>query len=223
MTDRPIPFSPDMMRAVLREIAALGTGKTQTRRIPKLRGYPGFFQFGRSDTPGYDWTFRRRDHVWEDFRHHELLPRLQYAIGDRLWVREAWKADVEWDDTPPRELDDADSVLYLADGFYAPGMWGDPFTAGKYRPPMFMPRWASRVTLIVTDVKVERVQEISVDDAIAEGRPAREEFLSGRRWFRTLWDSLNAKRGFGWDANPWVIAVTFRPVMGNIDQIGEAA
>ena len=82
-----------------------------------------------------------------------------------------------------------------------------------------MPRWASRTTLEVTDVRVQRVQEISVQDVKAEGvwwqdilwpnHNARSKFIPR---FRKLWDRINAKRGFPWDANPWVWALTFRRI-----------
>lgn len=103
-----------------------------------------------------------------------------------------------------------------------------PFTLWK--SPLFMPRWASRLTLEVTDVRVQRVQEISEEDAVAEGLPPYEygtcpyvptsgEKTAATHRFRELWDSLNAKRGYGWDENPWVVAVTFRPHHCNIDQM----
>jgi hypothetical protein len=77
-----------------------------------------------------------------------------------------------------------------------------------------MPRWASRITLDLTDVRVERVQDISEEDARAEGasygRPPYQS--SEREWFSLLWDSINAKRGYGWDVNPWVWVLSFRRV-----------
>jgi hypothetical protein len=84
------------------------------------------------------------------------------------------------------------------------------------KPSIFMPRWASRITLEITEVRVERLQEISEEDARAEGvRPVNEQVeLLGeyRIGYVKLWDSLNAKRGLGWDKNPWVWAIAFRRV-----------
>ena len=93
-----------------------------------------------------------------------------------------------------------------------------------------MPRWASRITLEITDVRVERVQDITDEDCYAEGLPEDEpsafqdaemakvaglhvpERSAERHWFRVGWDRLNARRGFGWDANPWVWVLTFRRI-----------
>ena len=75
-----------------------------------------------------------------------------------------------------------------------------------------MPRWASRILLEITAVRVERAQDISVNDARMEGSPWDEHgFRSEHRpWFIALWDSINAKRGYGWDVNPWVWVVEFK-------------
>ena len=128
--------------------------------------------------------------------------------GDLLWVRETWG------------IHDADPARawFRAD----PGVEDcvAKSTAGwKWRPSIHMPRWASRITLRLTDVRVERVQEISADDAIAEGidRPGTmNPYIDGnamvRAVFRNLWDSINAKRGYGWDVNPWVWVLVFEPV-----------
>jgi hypothetical protein len=81
-----------------------------------------------------------------------------------------------------------------------------------------MPRWASRITLEVIKVRVERVQEISESDAEAEGIafirdfPDADETLTARQLFEVLWDSINAKRGFGWSVNPWVWVLEFRRI-----------
>jgi hypothetical protein len=102
-----------------------------------------------------------------------------------------------------------------------------PSMSKKWRPSIFMPRWASRITLEVTGVKVERVQDISEDDAKAEGAIRMLNQFDGVYWthgadknayrdvrlsFFTLWDSINAKRGFGWDVNPWVWVISFRVI-----------
>lgn len=120
--------------------------------------------------------------------------------GDRLWVRETWAAT------------DNDGLgityLYKADGDDT----GNP--AIRWQPSIFMPRTASRLTLELTSVRVERLQDISASDCRAEGlRPDDELSLlwrdNIRDKYRILWNSLNAKRGYGWDVNPWVWVLAF--------------
>lgn len=213
MSDLPIPFSGPMVRAILREIEHPGTGKTQTRRA--LKPLPRRTIF-------FDPHTAERDQFQE--------PR--YHVGDRLYVREAWHAARSLDSTPPRDIPrDADIEHAATARDYA-----EIGLKGKLRPAMFLPRWASRITLIVTDVRVQRLQEISREDAIAEGlihKPGVIEpdwwvlpepfhqgtWLSPTAAFRYLWDSINDARGYGWNSNPWVAAYTFRPILGNIDQI----
>jgi hypothetical protein len=97
------------------------------------------------------------------------------------------------------------SVEYAAD-------YEDKIAFGfvKWRPSIHMPRWASRTLLEVTEVRVERVASIKWDDVIAEGCPDRGlPDNNPMDWFHELWDSINAKRGYGWDINPWVWVISF--------------
>lgn len=207
MSDLPILFSGSMVRAILLEIEQPGTGKTQTRRI--LKPLPRRTIFFDPQTAGRD-----------QFRE----PR--YHVGDRLYVREAWHAARSLDSTPPRDIPrDADIEHAATARDYA-----EIGLKGKLRPAMFLPRWASRITLIVTDVRVQRLQEISDADALAEGveqdsdgwrdyqMPATQCCPTARDSFRSLWDNLNAERA-AWESNPWVAAYSFRPIHGNIDQV----
>ena len=128
--------------------------------------------------------------------------------GDRLWVRERWAADMSFDDLPPRMLPPRGMPIY----YHATAQCMDY----KWRRSVHMPRWATRITLEITDVHVERVQDIHEEDAIAEGiDPRKLSYLSGERAvtkFSVLWNSLYAADGFGWDVNPWVWVVTFKRV-----------
>lgn len=202
MADLPITMSAPMVRAILREIEAPGTGKTQTRRI--LKPQPtGPVQYRQTLTSG----------VCVGLEHE---PRIQ--PGDRLYVREHWRAWAAFDGSPPREIPFDADIQYLADNPLSP--WDS-----RFRQAMHMPCWASRLTLIVTEVRVERLREISEADAVAEGATLgmiyERETPSHRAGFADLWNSL---RGPGaWDQNPWVMAITFRPVAGNIDSIGGEA
>ena len=82
----------------------------------------------------------------------------------------------------------------------------------SWRTPLFMPRWASRITLEITGLRVERLQDITEEDAVTEGLPPREQtgFDTARYRYHILWDSLNAKRGYAWDSNPWVWVIEFK-------------
>lgn len=224
MSDLSILFSGPMARAILREIEQPGTGKTQTRRI--LKPLPRRTIF-------FDPQTAERDQFQE--------PR--YAAGAGLYVREAWRTWAEYDDITPRDLPNNSLI-----GFEA-GQNATIMPPGRLRQGMHMPRWASRITLTVTDVRVQRLQEISEADAKAEGmwsyqttecdgdprldgnayretcwhwRRDIEEgdgYSTAKSAFQHLWDSLNVDRGHGWDANPWVAAYTFRPILGNIDEV----
>ncbi len=122
---------------------------------------------------------------------HGAEMRCPYAV-DRLWVRETWGY---WGSIQTPEW-----VIYREDGDKA-GM--------RWMSPIFMPRWASRITLEVVSVRVERLQEISDSDARAEGVLCD---LNCRRPFVNLWDFINAERGYGWDANPWVWVIDFERI-----------
>ena len=127
------------------------------------------------------------------------------AAGDRVWVREAWWASSAHDALPPRDIPAGDAVEYAADP--------ERVLTGKLRPSIFMPRWASRITLEVASVRIERLQAISVHDAIAEGIPAvvRKNPDGIQQWdYRDLWEQINGAGA--WDANPSVWAVEFKRV-----------
>lgn len=205
MTDKPIIFSAPMIRA-------LWDGrKTQTRRMLKLRGHRTFSEFGPSDTTGYDWHFRDSEMRWHDYRHADLLRLLPYAPGDRLWVREAWNV-------PDAYLlpENRETALGLMN--YRATPWAEP---GAWRSPIHMPRWASRLTLVVTDVRVQRVQEITAEDCTAEGIPFEVDALAPYEWsvsrFADLWNSIHGPDA--WERNDWVCAMTFTIHKQNIERM----
>ena len=165
----------------------------------------------------------RNWHWWQiDDRPGPVAFRLPYATGDRLWVREAvcWVSRWGW----RYRADDDD----LSDKREA----GE---VGRWRPSIHMPRWASRLSLTVTEVRVQRLQEISEADAAAEGceatgwRPTYgnpdnagfEESIPAKDAFADLWNSLHGPGA--WEANPWVAAYTFTVQRGNIDAIKETS
>lgn len=244
MQVKPILFSAPMIRAILREIERPGTGKTQTRRRLKIKGHKTFSDFGPSDTAGYDWHFRDDCKLWHDIRAAELRPRLAYSVGDLLWVRETWCYGPIGRDGV---VEDWSNYIYRAtspevegvdDGDGYAELNADGSIKSCWKPSIHMPRKASRLTLEVTGVRVERLQDMegqhpSESDAIAEGVRAihhgdGEYYYSAFRdqpdpknWcdptdaFRELWNTINGPGS--WEANPWVVAVSFKPHLINVD------
>jgi hypothetical protein len=206
MTERPILFSAPMVRAIL-----AGT-KTQTRRVQKIEWKPGvnpnFSQLRALPYGSGSFMIHGSEEASYSFR-----PR--FAPGDTLWVREAWAPAVctgnSWHiaDGPG---DDARkcTIKFRADAD-AKGV------VGRWRPSIHMPRWASRITLRVTAVKIERLQDISEADAEAEGCEEGycvvdgiAEGWSAKSDFQRLWTSINGAAS--WEANPYVAAISFERV-----------
>ena len=209
MKERPIIFTAESVRAILAGL------KTQTRRLIKLT------QFGPSSTPGYEWTFRDKRGLWNDLTTAKLLawPRRSwtpYRADDLLWVKEAWcMADPEF-------ANDGGPKYYFAatdEGVKTSGFRKDGHPRSPWISPLFMPRSASRITLRVTSVRVERVQAISDADAIAEGVEMFDNVDVGivrhtfgaKAAFAVAWDQINAKRA-SWARNQWVWVVAFEVV-----------
>ncbi len=209
MKERPILFNDDQVRAIL------DGRKTQTRRIvkpqPELCDKTGFVQADRNGklwATGVGSTPRetRRNFARKKCHHGEP--------GDRLWVREAW-AEVGSVDpgyltyraTYPRCLQAG--MENVPDDIRAVGY--------RWRPSIHMPRWASRITLEITGVRVERLHEISEADAEAEGCRGGHGAIPGYRYnatpaehFYHVWESINGPGS--WDENPWVWVVEFERV-----------
>jgi hypothetical protein len=187
--------------------ALLEGRKTQTRRLVNAKGRTADALFNSGFSDAYIM-----DPGNADWRARSVT----HAVGDRLYVRESIHAC-------------PDPICYRAD---MPGQYPD----GPWRPSIHMPRWASRLTLLVTDVRVQRLQEISEADALAEGIVEHEAtmtdpaeytigidsllYSSAIEAYAALWDSLHTAPGTRWEDNPWIYAVTFDVRHGNIDQIG---
>lgn len=207
MTDRPIIFSAPMVKALF------ASRKTQTRRMLKPQPFPigGPFYRPHPQVSPREW------HSISKTGRITNIQTVVFAIGDRLWLREAWKPHSLYAGLAPREMPIA-RIFYRADDRYAP-------SNTAWRSPIHMPRWASRLTLTVTEVRVERVQDLSEEDAIAEGvASAPGGWWSGaeghaaptaRAAFAVLWNSLHGPDA--WSANPWVAAGTFSVEQRNID------
>lgn len=222
MKERPILFSPAMVQAMLEG------KKSQTRRIITLR------EFKSSDTPGYDWTFRDHRCLWHDYKADRFVrEKCPYGtVGDRLWVRESGWIDDEkrffaYHSTPTlsRCADDPRGVFIEVAPEEVSSWSKDDYEKGGWKrcPSIHMPRWASRITIEVIEARVQRLQDISDEDILAEGIPENPEgvFPQSIGWltswrksqFQKLWDSLSGKKpGCAWKENPFVWAVSFRRV-----------
>ena len=191
MRERPILFSASMVRAIL------AGAKSQTRRVVKPR---------KDRDMGCELACCELAGEANDGEYRNAY----CAPGDRLWVRETWRV------CGGREYEyqqDRSQVMYRAthqeDGF--PLAW----ESYVWRPSIFMPRWASRITLKVTGVRVERLQDISIADAMAEGVVETNANLRGlepcmewRYAYEDLWRQINGPGS--WGANPWVWVIEFR-------------
>lgn len=223
-TERPILFSGEMVRAIL------AGRKTQTRRVVKPQPAEVHHCQDRDSYP-FEMTYEEQDgktvavvkYTMGEIEAH-FCPYGQ--PGDRLWVREKHSkllsAGAEQYTVFPEDV--GGGQKWSNGDFYpapAKGYFPGAFDHIKWRPSIFMPRWASRITLEITGVRVERVQDISEEDAKAEGceiycayfgkcysgRCASHHYRKG---YRVLWDSINAKRGFPWSKNPWVWLIEFK-------------
>jgi len=208
MNARPILFSAPMVRALL-----AGT-KTQTRRIVKPQpNLAAVHEPVRPEPRGNGcWIFM----VHTDRPHYQFATggvRCPYGSpGDLLWVRETWARY--------KINQDSCEIAYRATP--APD-WPE---GGNWRPSIFMPRQRSRITLRITDLRVQRLQETNEADAIAEGAEPLLVAPDGGssphvEGYRRLWDSINGAGA--WDADPFVWALTFEVLQKNVDEVLQAA
>jgi hypothetical protein len=198
-------------------LAILRGRKTQTRRLKGLKDQDS------------DWAYphsaRNDGNVLMQTGPHDVTPlTCPYGKpGDRLWVRETWR---------PEELETGeDGIRYKADNVFvqiensieASDRWidachkksGEKYPMHHWRPSIFMPRWASRILMEITDIRFERLKEISLHDINAEGTPdtldkSLRPFGSRREHFQRLWDSIHGKSNFSWDKDPWVWVIEFK-------------
>lgn len=204
MKSRPILFSAPMVRALL------NNSKTQTRRVFKLpRGHSwdelqGGQASGNIEADKWPGTWNV-----SEFRCPYGQP------GDQLWVRETFQPtfapDIERDDTD-WETGKGYQLRYSATHDRVDWMDGDDNITRRCKPAIHMPRWASRITLEITGVRVERLQDISRGDAMNEGCPFQNMAQGDdpRKWYADLWESINGTGS--WDLNPWVWVVEFKVV-----------
>lgn len=227
MKERPILFNTAMVRAIL------DGHKTQTRR--PMKPQPTDFT-SHPDPSGSE--------LWPAINKNGYCACMDCPFGqpgDRLWVKETW-ADVNSEYGPAIVYRADQSLSPWTDWCKKPGpdegagpsmnyeeypgeyvMWWTDLLNGApdhgWRPSIHMPRWASRIDLEITDVRVERLRDISEDDAIAEGVEAipiaavpRQATWDNRQDFAQIWNKIYAAKNLGWDDNPWCWVVEFRMV-----------
>ncbi|WP_395831171.1 hypothetical protein [Elstera sp.] len=246
MTDHPILFSGPMVRALLEG------RKTQTRRIVSPQNLKFFnpetgnlessqrmieraFSYVRNlrmlEAGGWNWQAEALG--GDPFAYSRWQARSKVLVGDILWGRETWAVSTIYDGCRADKINPDRIPLFCGIRYAAT----DARLGIKDRPSIHMPRWASRLTLTVTEVRLQRLQYITKRDAIAEGVQFDEGFNgytveSGthyhpddpRQSYRSLWSAINGDEGpKSWDANPWVLAYSFDVRYGNIDKEGGAS
>lgn len=210
MAEHPILFSGPMVRAIL------GERKTQTRRLARMTAA------GHVKEP-------RGHRRWHPADPGSAAACPFGAPGATLWVRETWYDDYALRDSEPKPTAPDNYIFYRADG--EANTFLEDLEGFRWRPSIHMPRWASRLTLRVTDARIERLQDITEEDAKAEGVgdvlaafPAMghdQRLTSGdlaveaphRAMFAILWDEINGDRAL-WKSNPRVWVVSFERVSG---------
>lgn len=250
VSERPVHFSGSMVRAILE------TRKTQMRQVAELGGgRPMQFlgtagEYGDPSRYGFDdpvsgirWRLNAESNT-----DAQQIPCPYGKVGDRLWVQEsgvmgsmmfpedASKPGVFRHDIPTTESVGHDWVERTRNFGTCYKVAGNPrerYLLGEGRkacPSIYMPRWASRILLEIAEVRLERLQNISERDAVAEGIRLLGEhsgwlnectLADGQRLysasacdlFRHLWDEMHATRGYAWDRNPWVWVVVFQRVV----------
>lgn len=228
MADKGIIYSAPMI------LALIDGRKTQTRRL--ISAAIGT-DFHRETQERHYFGFNEPRENGQCGVH---LPCLPYAAGDRLYVREAWTVrgcytdviEIGFKASENRSYTEYVEQIPVARAVPGKGKW--PMSP-KYGPSIHMPRWASRITQTVAKIRVQRLQDISEEDAIAEGL----EWCAPGKWavhytlpiigddprvvYSQLWNTLHTKPGTRWEDDPWVFAATFDVQLANIDILGGAA
>ena len=217
MKERGMIFNGEMVRAIL------DSRKTQTRRIMKP-------QPGPCPRGGHWWpsnVFKTMLHVEEEMQNSKggwgglVGDACPFGdVGDRIWVRETFQGplfDYDLMDSyckDPTPFEKPEFCVYKADGKPAPEFFdADDNLHCCWRPSIHMPRWASRLLLEITSVRVERIRSMSQDDARAEGVIAASGPMEAGLAFRELWDSIYGEES--WKANPWVWVIEFERIEGH--------
>ena len=207
--EKPIIFNTEMVKAIL------AGNKTQTRRV--FKNVNKYFKY-KDTFCNHLWPGKRIgmscSNCWK-----EIIKKCPYEVGQTLWVRETWKYDGTIHNGAIRYK--ADNKLIR----YTPKQLGSYTIDGNWKPSIFMPRKAARLFLKITNIRIERIQEITPEDVEKEGVIIDYDYpligpcdadiqLRASELFSELWDSINKKRGYGWDENPYVWVYDFEIING---------
>ncbi|HCD5021076.1 TPA: hypothetical protein NBS73_004722 [Klebsiella pneumoniae] len=207
IAERGMIFNGEMVRSLL------DGRKTQTRRI--VKGTDGAVKFCK------EWNINGEEVfvVLGEKDHTGMNPVLGAiscpfgAVGDRIWVREAFRVHSRATDVATLVYKASERNSWTEQTRRVPvAVCNKPATPEKWTPSLHMPRWASRILLEITGVRVERLRSMSQDDARAEGVIAASGPMEAGLAFRELWDSIYGEES--WKANPWVWVIEFKRVEG---------
>ncbi|HCA5739267.1 TPA: hypothetical protein MXQ19_004113 [Citrobacter freundii] len=221
MKERGMIFNGEMVRAIL------DGRKTQTRRIMSIQ--PEHSELGLRRVIDSKNGRDNGKYFWSQSDARGLKMRSKVfgcpygEVGDRIWVRETYQGPLFDYEHMESYLEDSSKFekpefcVYRADGKTAPEFYdADDNLHCGWRPSIHMPRWASRLTLEITGVRVERLASVSDEDAGKEGYPANPAPYGGTMdkwlWFRGLWDSIYPDQSF--KHNPWVWVIEFKRIEG---------
>lgn len=219
---RPLLFNEEMVRAFL------AGKKTQTRRIiNRVRTFGKVTEFQRSQTPGYDWTFRCRRGLWQDLRTTQLQNLCPYGFaGERIYGRESFWEGLRSasDQTGEYHSYFCGTRQYLEERD-KPGAFSEPYVTSTpwmvKRPSIHMPKRFARVWAQIVDVRIERLADITEADAYAEGVTVAENHQGSpdfdfrneaRVAYRQLWERINGPGS--WSINPYIWVIEFKRLKG---------
>lgn len=222
MRERPILFNADMVRAVL------DGRKTQTRRIiqsPAKNIQASGHQVIEYREPGDKWygehvfSMRNQSGTWCDYTKEQFLAKCPFgAVGDRLWVRETFRVHSRATDVATLVYKASEQQSWTQQTHRVPiEKCNKPAVVDTWTPSIHMPRWASRITLEITCVRVERLNSMTEKDALAEGCLGGHDSIPGYQYsatphehFHHVWQSIYGADS--WQANPWVWVIEFKRV-----------
>ena len=225
MKERPILFSAPMVQAILEG------KKTQTRRV--IKPQPKLIELIDGS---HSFAVQKSKGIYNGLGMKEMVEQCPYGqVGDQLWVREAWgyhDPDGTGEDFESPACGTSSEYMLHQENetllnfwlrriayratFKYPRHGIGPDAPKKWRPSIHMPRWASRIQLEITKIRVERLNDISEDDAIAEGITYAQlpnniqDAERAKTWYRGLWATINGAES--WQVNPWVWVVEFKVI-----------